>query len=186
MTTPVPFHDLDDLIEFLRKTDIGGDADKLWMHLEAATEAVEGWHNIGPLVTREFEERAASTGRSLMLVRTPVVNVTTATNVASGVEIDGDSLMVDKVAGIVSGLCGTFDVEYTAGRGDVDNVPFSLKLAVLVIASHIWEIQRGPRSRNFVGQASSDETGGHKAASGYLIPNRAAHLMQPYASVLVG
>lgn len=186
MTTPPPFADLEDLREHLRKTDITAEAEQLEMHLEAATEAVEGWRSIGPLVSRQFTERAAARLGHLILTKTPVQSVTSVTPVDGGTPLTVGDLDVDGNAGIVHGVpTGTYSVVYQAGRGSIDAVPVSLKLAVLIIAGHIWEIQRGPRSRNFHGQSSADESSGHKASAGYLIPNRAAHLMQPFANVPV-
>jgi hypothetical protein len=75
---------------------------------------------------------------------------------------------------------GDYVVVYDAGR---DPVPAALEQAVLIIAGHLWETQQGPTTNRFIG---SEEGSGVLVGMGYLIPNRAAHLLQPHAAVLVG
>lgn len=184
MTTPTPAN-LSEFKKYLQKEVApSSDDGELQSMLESATEAVEGWHNIGPIVVRSFTDRVTVERRSAILPKTPVVGVTSLTRVGDGLAYVTAELDVDSVSGIVTGLSsslspGVYTAVYEAGRNPV---PVSLKEATLVIGKHLWESQRGPGRK----MRSDDENRAQWTGSGYLIPNRAAHLMQPYANVLVG
>jgi hypothetical protein len=185
MATPTPAP-LGEFKKYLQKgTAPSADDGELQRMLEAATEAVEGWQNIGPIVARSFTDRVVVEGRSVVLPRTPVVEVTSLTRVGDGLQYLTAALDLDSVSGIVTGLSsslspGTYVAIYEAGR---DPVPVALKEATLVIGKHLWESQRGPGRRM---RGEDAENRAQWTGYGYLIPNRAAHLMQPYANVLVG
>jgi hypothetical protein len=183
MTTPTPVT-LDEFKAHLNKTGDVDNGELVWM-LEAATEAVEGWHGIGPLVARQFNERVQVECGHAVLTKTPVRSVTSLTRVTDGLEYLTAALDVDEASGIVEGLSSRFQpgkymAVYDAGR---DPVPVSLLEATLIIGKHLWESQRGPKSKL---RGGDDESRAQWAGAGYLIPNRAAHLMQPFVSVPVG
>jgi hypothetical protein len=185
MATPTPAN-LAEFKKYLQKSaSVTADDGELTSMLEAATEAVEGWQGIGPIVARSFTDRVKVECRSAALPRTPVVEVTSLTRVSDGLEYLTAALDVDSVSGIVTGLTsslspGTYTAVYEAGR---DPVPVALKEATLIIGKHLWESQRGP-ARKLRGEDADNRA--QWTGYGYLIPNRAAHLMQPYASILVG
>lgn len=192
MATPSPAT-LDEFLEFIDKTNLvlgSPEQDELNGILESATEAAEGWRNVGPIVTRTFTERVATddSGR-LVLLKTPVQSVATATRVSDGLVYATAELDVDSLTGIVtltsgSGLQrGDYDVVYDAGRGTIGNVPVSLKFAVLIIAGHLYQTQQGPTTNRFIGDQNAEDT--FRPSAGYLIPNRAAHLLQPEMNILV-
>lgn len=62
-------------------------------------------------------------------------------------------------------------------------VPASLRLAVLIIAAHLWELQRTPGARTQLYGGSGVST---PLPRGYAIPNRAVELMAPYRTRAVG
>lgn len=191
MTTPPAT--LDEFLEYIDKTDLvtgTSKEDELNDILVAATEAAEGWRNVGPIVTETFTQRIGTDdcGR-LVLPKTPVQSVASATRVTDGLEYLAADFDVDNATGIVtladgSGLdAGDYTVIYDAGRGAVGDVPVSLKLAVLIIAGHLYQTQQGPTTNRFIGDANAEDT--FRPSAGYLIPNRAAHLLQPEQSVAV-
>ena len=180
MTTPVPAT-MSEALNYLNKDPNAAHTSELEAFLEGATEAAEGWHNVGPIVARQFTDRIEATADgNLLLLHTPVTAVTSATRISDGYTYLTADLDLDKNAGIVSGLNyrlppGDYDVVYTAGRNPV---PVSLKQAVLIIFGHHWQTQQNSARRNRPVGAESD---GVRVSMGYLIPNRAAHLLQPHA-----
>lgn len=184
MATPTPAS----LVEFKaflnRPTGDAADDSELEMTLVAATEAVEQWRSIGPIVPREVTSRvAANDSGALVLPLSPVRSVASVTSVDGGPSYAAADLTV-RESGIVTArsgrlALGLYDVAYEAGR---DPVPDALRLATLIIGKHLWETQRGPKTRL---RTEDDESRAQWAGAGYLIPNRAAHLMQPYVTVPV-
>ncbi|HEU4542203.1 MAG TPA: hypothetical protein VFR23_13830 [Jiangellaceae bacterium] len=182
MATPTPAT-LDEFLSYLNKDPSPPEQTELLDTLEGATEAAEGWHDVGPIVAREFTDRVPADTGILLLPRKPVQSVTSATRISDGLAYLTAALDVDKVGGIVAGQdeiipAGDYTVVYTAGRNPV---PVSLKQAVLIIAGHHWQTQQNSARRNrFVG---SEDESGVRVSMGYLIPNRAAHLLQKHALV---
>lgn len=183
MATPTPAT-LGEFLDYLNKDPSPGETTELEDTLEGATEAAEGWHGVGPIVARSFTDRVTARLGRLIVPRTPVQSVTSATRVSDGLQYLTAALEVDKVSGIVAAIddtieSGEYDVVYTAGRNPV---PVSLKQAVLIIAGHHWQTQQNSATRNRLVGSQDD---GVRVSMGYLIPNRAAHLLQPEASVFV-
>lgn len=184
---------LEEFLEHLDKSAPEVDSpeeDELNDILEAATEAAEGWRNVGPIVTRTFTQRIGTDdcGR-LVLPKTPVQSVTSATRIPDDLEYLEEDLDVDSATGIVtlaggSGLQpGDYTTIWDAGRGEVGEVPVSLKWAVLIIAGHLYQTQQGPTTNRFIGDQNAEDS--YRPSAGYLIPNRAAHLLQPERDVIV-
>lgn len=184
MATPTPAT-VEELLAYLDKDANPPETAELLLMLEAGTEAAEGWRGVGPIVSREFTDRVATyAGCSMILPRTPVVSVTSATRVSDGLVLLEADLDV-RPSGIVTGKNqslrpGEYVVVYDAGR---DPVPASLKLATLIISGHLWETQQGPTTNSFIGDAGAENN--FRVGAGYLIPNRAAHLLSPFASEAV-
>lgn len=183
MPTPTPAT-LDEFLAYLNKDPNPSEFTELQDTLEGATEAAEGWHNVGPIVARSFTDRVTARLGRLILPRTPAQSVTSLTRVSDGLVYLTAALIVDKVSGIVTAVddtveSGEYDAIYTAGRNPV---PVSLKQAVLIIAGHHWQTQQNSVRRN---RLVGSEEDGVRVSMGYLIPNRAAHLLQPEANVLV-
>jgi hypothetical protein len=183
VATPSPAT-LDEFLAFLGKSFTPAEQEKLASFLEGATEAAEGWRNVGPIVAREVEpERVRVSNGRLVLLKTPVQSVTSATRVSDGLAYAPADLDVNGEIGEVTAVSGTispgeYTVVYEAGR---DPVPVKLKQAVLIIAGHHWETQQGPTSDRFVGEDSRKP----RVFRGYLIPRRAAELLESAMSVAV-
>jgi hypothetical protein len=182
VTTPSPAK-LEELLARLNRKPDPAQHAELESVLVAATEAAEEWRNTGPIVARTVTERVYTNDRGrLVLTRRPVQSITSATRVLDAVVVAGADLDFDPLSGIIAGKTvalagGGYDVEYQAGRGAVDEVEERFKRAVLEIAAHMWQTQRGPGTRSFVGSESEQSGGGFRVGSGYLIPNRAATLL---------
>lgn len=184
MATPTPAT-LSEFLAYLNKDPGSSEDSELQDTLEGATEAAEGWHGVGPIVVRSFTDRVTARDGVVILPRTPVDSVTSITRVSDGLQYLTAALDADKAAGIVTAVddtiqAGEYDAVYDAGRNPV---PVSLKQAVLIIAGHHWQTQQNSPSRNRL--VGSQQGEGVRVSMGYLIPNRAAHLLQPKASVFV-
>lgn len=175
MSTPSPVT-ADDLRRHLNMT--GGDEGELTFWLGAATLAVEG--RVGPLVARSFTERREARNGVLCVARTPLVSVESLA-LPSGTTVAGT---IDAhPSGVVSRrgdrLYGEYVVTYTAGREEVGE---NLSGAVLIVAGHLWETQRGNSAR---GRTLSEWDGATGAADvgavlrGFALPRRALELLQP-------
>jgi hypothetical protein len=105
--------------------------------LAAATNVVEA--AVGPLVVRSVTETVTVRGGTAILSTPPATGVTSLTT-GSGTTVD--TFTLNGRAGLLTGLpvSGSVTVTYTAGR---DVIPDALSLAVLVVASRLWETQRG-------------------------------------------
>ena len=94
---------------------------------------------------------------------------------------DPDGRPVQLRSGATNLLAGIVRVPYRrpgAWEVDVstaDAVPPDLRLAVLIIAAHLWETQRVPGAGPGFGQPAATRPG-----AAWAIPNRAATLMAPY------
>lgn len=176
-----------ELLAYLDKDPDASEQTELDEFLEAATEAAEGWAPqgrlaVGPIVAREFTDRVRARQGRLYLPQAPVQSVTSATRISDDTEYLTADLDVNEHRGVVMLAqghlpAGDYTVVYEAGRNPV---PVSLKTAVLIIAGHLWQTQQGPTSNRWPGQETSDT---FRVSRGYLIPNRAAHLLTPYAPI---
>ena len=187
MATPTPAT-VDDLLAYLDKDASADERNELEAFIEAATEAAEGWAPkdrlaVGPIVVREFTERVRSRQGRLYLPKAPVQSVASATHVDNGTQHVTADLNVNKRRGVVTlknGILtpGDYDVVFDAGR---DPVPAGLKLGVLIIAGHLWQTQQGPTTNRFIGSQDAEDS--WRPSAGYLIPNRAAHLLTPHCPI---
>jgi len=110
---------------------------------QAETIVVEKY---GPLVATALTKRVFSRGGKLVLPVLPVISITSATAVESGVALDltNDNL-VNLRAGTIS-ITGAsdgvaFDVVYQAGRS---TTPEALKRVVVETARYLWRPLQGP------------------------------------------
>lgn len=151
-------------------------------HLEAATTALEGL--VGPMVPRTVVTRRRAAGGAIVVPVRPVLDVTSVAGVAWDGTIDQDVTALDwDTNGIIRGghTClprGRYTVTYTAGR---DPVPENMRLAVLIVAAHLWETQRNRGARRGVlgdfdsGNPSQDAI---LVTRGFALPRRALELLQ--------
>jgi uncharacterized phiE125 gp8 family phage protein len=156
------------------------DDDELQDVLDAAIDVVTGI--AGPIDSPASvtETHYSVSSDVLVLKRMPVAALTAVSSrsgsgatslLLADYEVDGDTGLVRSTVG--GWFRGTYTVTYTSGR---DDLPAAIRLAVLVIAEHLWETQRGAAP---VGPLSGDDTFATPGL-GYAIPNRALELLAPY------
>lgn len=151
----------------LRITRSGEDADLL-LTLNAAVGLVEGV--VGPLIPRQVTETVSVNCGVAVLRQAPVVSVATVTDGSAAVTHHFDSS-----AGVLRALptWGPVEVTYVAGRA---SVPDEITLAIIIIAQHLWELQRGSGPTQV-----PDDDFFPTPGLGYAIPSRAQDLLAPHA-----
>ena len=165
--------------------DTDNDAERTRI-LNAAIKLVE--RHVGPLDSQTVTDEEHYVGgydTALWLHNgsSPVTAVTSATTRTyagdSGTEYVTADLTVSKNGRLRinegTAWYGDVTVTYTAGY---DTVPADLHLAVLIVAAHLWQTQRGGTSRGRTFDSSPDEVG--LVGSGFALPNAAVELMRPY------
>lgn len=143
--------------------------DELQLMVDAATDVVVG------LIGQDFtasvvSERVVARGGTVILSRRPIVGDV----VLNGGAVTGFSL--NRSAGLlidVPYVYGPLVATYTVGDG---LVPAAVSLATMVIASHLWESQRGT-SPTALQAADTNE---FVPGLGFTVPNRAKELLEPY------
>lgn len=100
----------------------------------------------GPLTATALTKRVIARGGKLVLPVVPVISITSATAVESGVALDlTDANLVNLGAGViaVTGVSDgvAFDVVYQAGYS---TTPEALKRAVVEVARYLWRPLQGP------------------------------------------
>lgn len=160
---------LDELKDFVNVSSGTSDAELLMM-LDAAVEAVEGI--VGPILHRTVVERVRANAHTIALRESPVVSVTSITSAGSAV-----TYSLDAATGLLLDVYSAGDntVTYVAGR---TSVPEAIRLAVLIIAGHLWRTQLGSAPANSL-QGADEFT--PDIGLGYAIPSRAQDLLAPYA-----
>jgi hypothetical protein len=147
--------------------------------IESDLEMITG----GPLVTRSVTERVEVTrnNTTLCLRKTPVVAITSITDVATGTAVLLTDIEIDTNAGIVRRKLrlpfwtwgSIYTVVYTAGWGTI--VPAAFNRAARIIVQHLWETQRSPGRRPLAGDEETMLPG-----MSYTIPNRALEILRPF------
>ncbi|MFI2650201.1 head-tail connector protein [Micromonospora fulviviridis] len=162
---------LDDLKRQLNRavTDTTDDVE-LQLYLDAAVEAVENILD-GPVqVKRITETHRANRAGVILPHKQPVVSVASLSY--GGSALDAGAYTVDLGAGTVAlGYWGTdpYTLVYDAGYA---NLPAGFRLAILIIAQHLWRTQHGgTRTR-----AGDDPV--MMPGMSFAIPARAAELLR--------
>lgn len=171
---------VDDLAEFLNVTfkDADDEPDprrrELAEHLEAAVATVEG--RTGPIWRREVSYTVRSINGLLVLPATHLAAISQI--IGPYGEVGMDTFIpghVDKHSGLIflpaGNPEGPYVVTVTAGE---ENPPADLARAVLYVAGHLWESQRGRATRP--GVLGEERTG----MPAWGIPYVAQTLMEPY------
>jgi hypothetical protein len=156
---------LDDLKAHLNITDSDNDDELLGM-LDAATDVTESI--VGPLAGGTVTETHYGLSSDVLVLRQ--VPVAALVSVSGRLWPDGALGTLRLVSGYR--FAGDVTVTYTTGR----EAPAAVRLAVLIIAAHLWETQRGSAP---VGPLSTDD--GTVSGLGFAIPNRARELLAPFA-----
>lgn len=178
MAPPV---DLVDLKLHLQIDPANTDNDtEMTAHLEAATVALEGL--VGPMVPQTITSRRRAVNGAITLPVRPVLDVLSVAGAFGAVDQDVAGLDWDTNGVIRGGLTclpsGRYTVTWTAGR---DPVPENMRLAVLIVAAHLWETQRNRGARRAVlgdfdsGNPSQDAI---LLTRGFALPRRALELLQ--------
>lgn len=171
---------LDDLKAHLNDTGGADDAELLPM-LDAAVEVVEGI--AGPLSAGDVTETHYGVASRLLVLRKAPVSAVAAVSVtpAGGVATawTADAYTLDGDLGALRSVAGMFfgDVTVTYTVTPVAT-PAAVSLAILVVAAHLWETQRGAGPSPIPGQPDSGEV--FAPGVGYAIPNRARELLTPF------
>ena len=172
------FATLADVKLYLDKTNTKDDAE-LQQMVDAANEEVADI--VGGFESTTVTEYVAPLPDGTVLLRhRPTGPVTLNDGTITGFLVDAD-------AGLLRGVVraprnpwawapGPLTATYTTGTGQV---PASVRLAVCVIAGHLWETQRGGSSPNALALQSGPEEP-IPAGLGFAIPNRARELLAPY------
>jgi len=165
---------IQDLAEHLNMA--GEPPEDLQLFLDAAVRVVEG--RCGPLEQRSQTLRCRPNGRNLVLPATNLQAVTAVRDPA-GQFVAVRAADVNLLAGIVpvpSVRDGWWEVDVSIGGSAM---PADLKLAVFIVASHLYELKRGraDRPQAYYGGENSDT---QDVPRGFAVPARAAELMRPY------
>jgi uncharacterized phiE125 gp8 family phage protein len=155
--------------------------------LDAAIEIVADI--VGPLEASPVTEIHSRVSSGVLVLRGMPAADLTAISFRAGLtstpltlsdyELDATSGIVRVVSG--SGFYGDYVVEYTAG---FDTLPASIRLAVLIIAAHLFETQRMPMQGESFAPTGFGPAAGEvvaPAGRGYALPNRALELLRPYS-----
>lgn len=155
--------------------------------LDAAVEVVEGI--VGPVGEGTVTETHWNVSSGVLVLRQHPASA--LVSVSSRVGATTTALMLadyelDPATGIVrlangSGFYGTFVVSYSTGRAVV---PAAIRLAILIVAAHLWETQAMPGMEGIVQPGFGGADGIPDAGSvgrGFAIPNRAQELLRPFA-----
>lgn len=156
---------------------------ELQAYIDSLTSVIEGI--VGPVENRSVTEDIEGCGRTLALLHTPVVSLTSLTPVlATGLPVDVAGLHVDGKTGIIRRTDGTpfaggpWTAVYTAGRGIVDP---TINLASRILLQHLWRTQYGA-SRVSAGVGGGDDFAVTEPIPGYgyAVPNRVLQLLEPF------
>lgn len=167
--------------------NVGQFDDELRQYNESITDFLE--YYCGPVIPQTFVERQEVGGLTVALFRPPVLNLVNFAGTTSpmkavkvyGVTYDASVLTVDPFTGIVEhtgGLpffYGPYDFQYQAGRLVI---PMGISMAARIILKHIWAIQRGGGAGAFGAGEEENALEGF----GFMVPNRALEMLEPYRS----
>lgn len=172
---------VDDLKPYLNKTSNADDAELTDM-LDAAVDIAEGV--VGPLTSETVTETHYGLSSAvLVLRRAPALALTSVSGRVYPGALQTSYLLTDYTLDPDTGIvrlangyrfAGDYTVTYSAGR---TTLPAAVRLAILIIAGHLWETQRGVAPTPLQQQ----DAFGPPPTAGYALPNRAQELLAPYA-----
>lgn len=176
-----------DLKAHLNMESLGsGEDGELADALEAAVDVAEGI--IGPLYATPITEVHRDVSADVIVLRRcPVIELTAVSRRSGGTKaaLPLTDFEVEPEPGVLRSatdgrLVGTLEVSYSAGRA---TIPAAVRLAVLIIAAHLFETQRRPGfSSAPAGFGGSDGVPDASISGGigYAIPHRATDLLRAY------
>lgn len=179
---------VDDVLDYLNMdTATMDDQAELEQYISAAVEVVEMY--CGPILVRAVTDYDHCGDRSVLLEKTPAVELVSITSVdGAGHDVTGYRVVREsgllRPAGAGRMPHGLFDVAYRAGWAEtVTDVPPALALACQVIVAHLYGDQRRPT----LGPQPDygDPYPQTPPGSGFAIPYKARDLMAPFRMVLM-
>lgn len=177
---PAPFVTLEEFATWLKVPLYLEDPERAALLAETLGAALENvTEKVGPLDGVAVDVVVWPSGRSLVLPDSHLVAVHQITD-PDGNDVALPSRGVNRLAGVIEFprrlITGEWTVNVTT-RAHHDSV----RLAVKIIASHLWEVQRGTGSdtgaRARVASPVGDPVPGR---AGFAIPRRAAELLAPF------
>jgi hypothetical protein len=177
---------LQDAKDMLNTTTTTDDAEILRKiaTIEANIEKTTG----GPILNRTITERVdiSDSPWEIRVLKRPLVSVTSATDVGTGLAVDLTDSELDTNSGFIRRKLGVsyvtgsgvLSVTYVAGWGTA--VPPGITEAAALILKFLWETQRGGAA---AGTPFSGEETQTLPGWGFPIPVRAAWELEPYARV---
>jgi hypothetical protein len=160
----------DEFKKHLNRTDVGDDPE-LRTYLEAATDWVERRIG-GPVSVQTFIELIPLSGWWIIPAYRPLVSVTSLTP-ELGAALDSSTYVVDALRGAIrirwGASSGWHTLVYKAGLAVI---PERVKLAGLIVAAHLWQVQNGGGGMPFPGDSDVPQFG-----QGFAVPNRAKELL---------
>lgn len=182
----MPLPTLADLKAELNITSTANDGE-LADKLDQAVDVVEGI--VGPVTTTTVTETHYGVYAPVLVLRKMPVDALLSVSSGSGVaasplvsslfELDAEAGLLRRVDG--GWFSGSFTVSYSAGR---PAVPPAIHGAILIIAGHLWETQRGASPSALALQG--EDFGAVAPGVGFAIPNRARDLLARYVVVKTG
>ena len=176
----MPLPTVDDLKRYLNKTSTADDAELSDM-LDAAVDMVQGL--VGPVTSQTVTETHYGVHSDVVVLRqVPALALSAVSGrtypgaaptsyTLTDYVLDPDTGLVRMVSGYQFG--GDVTVTYSAGR---TTVPAAVSLAILIIAGHLWNTQRGVSPTAL----QDPEASAFQSPSGYALPNRALELLAPF------
>jgi hypothetical protein len=161
---------LEDLKRQLNRSDERDDVE-LQVYLDSAIEVAESILG-GPIEVTTFTERHQSSCNGVVIpYKRPLVAVTSVTPVAYGTALDAASYTPNATLGTVT-VTGARSAEYTlVYEAGYATLPSAYKLAILIIAQHLWRTQHGGGGRVAPGEEAV------VPGWSFAIPNRALELL---------
>lgn len=162
--------DFAELRQHLNRTDNVDDSE-LRTYLVAATDWVERRIG-GPLSVQTFTESVPVNGWWISPSRRPLVSVTSLTP-ELGVTLDPSAYYVDTLRNGIRIRWGAFTGWYTlVYRAGYATFSEKVKLAGLILAAHLWQVQNGGGGLPFPGDSEVPFFG-----QGFAVPNRVKELL---------
>lgn len=159
---------LDEFAAQLNRTD-STDNNELRTYLAAATDWVERTIG-GPIVPTTITETGQVRNGSYALRRRPVISVTSITP-SLGDPLSAGSYILDADTGVVRQIGnGWYTFVYRAG---LSVMPERVKLAGLMLAEHLWQVQNGGGGLPFPGDADLTP----QVPMGFAVPRRVEELL---------
>lgn len=158
--------------QHLNRTDLTDDAE-LRTYLASATDWVERTIG-GPVSVQTFTELVPVANWWIQPTYRPLVSVTSLTP-ELGSTLDSSAYVVDTTRNAIRVRWGIFSGWYTlVYKAGLAVIPERVKLAGLIVAAHLWQVQNGGGGLPFPGDSEVPQFG-----QGFAVPNRAKELLAP-------